>query len=452
MVFIVFALFLLNSCATKIEPLKAPIEEPIPFSQTGNDSIPEKWWIIFEDSVLNRLIDSALSENLNLRAVWQQFQAANAVVDRETSSLFPQIGAFAEGGTSSADRDFDREEDIILGLSASYEIDLWGRVRAGIKAEQFRAKASFYDYQAAAMSLSARIANTWYELLAARKQLELAKEQIQTNKNLVELIRARFVGGQIRAVDILRQEQLLESTRRQKIQYQINLGLLKNQLAILLGEPPQNPFSLPETQLPELPPLPETGLPFELVRRRPDVQRAYNFVLAADREMAQAIRSKYPRLSVDFIAETGLNSSASLFQDWAYSLVGNLVAPLFYGGRLGAEVNRTEAIKNQLLYEYGQTVLNAFREVEDALLLEKKQKQRIEVLKNQLELAQKTSKQLKREFLNGLSDYLDVLLSLEDQQRLQRELIAAEQRLLEIRIALYRALAGGFETERTDAN
>lgn len=443
---LLFSLFLFRACAPPLDTIEPPIEAPAEFSNSGTEIIPEKWWISFNDPSLNVLVEKALSANLNLASFWQQFQAALAVIQREASFLYPEVNATAFSEINRPEQDFSEMKNVQLGLTASYELDLWGRIRAAVQAEEFRAQASYHDYEAAAMTLSAETAITWYELVAARKQLKLINEQIEVNRNISKLIRARFASGQIRAVDILRQEQLLESTRAQKVDYEMQIAILKNQLAVLLGRPPQNDLDLPEYNFPEIPPLPATGLPLELVRRRPDVQRAYNLVLAADREMAEAIRSKYPRISVDLAAQIG-NSGASLFQNWAYSLAGNLVAPLFAGGRLSAEVERSEAIKYQRLFQYGQTVLNAFEEVENALIREQKQMERLEVLQRQLELAEKTNKQLRLSFLNGLTDYLDVLLSLEQEQELQRELIEAKQAQLEIRIALYRALAGGFETD-----
>lgn len=443
-------LLLLNGCAPKMESVEAPIEQPEQFTYTGTEVIPEKWWISFRDPVLNTLIDSALSSNLDLAATWEQFRAAQAVVRRESSFLWPDLEATARSAVSRPEPDFAGGEDLQAGFSASYELDLWGRIRAGVEAEEYRAQANYYDYQAAAMSLSAEISITWYELVTARKQLDLVNEQIETNENIMRLIRVRFTGGQVRAVDILRQEQLLESTRNQKIFYETELALLENQLAVLLGRPPQNYQDLPGNALPDLPALPATGLPLELIRRRPDVQQAFNFVLAADRDMAQAIRSQYPRVSLNLAAQMRANDYNNLFQEWAYTLAGNLVAPLLYGGRLRAETDITRALKEQQLYEYGQAVLNAFREVEDALIREKKQEERIEVLERQLDLAQKTNRQLRMEFLNGMTEYLDVLLSLDQEQQLQRDILQAEQTQLEIRIAMYRALAGGFETEGSE--
>lgn len=447
---VILFLFLLNSCAPKLNTVEPPIENPEPFTYTGTEAIPEKWWTTFEDPTLNTLIDSALTANLDLAATWEQFNAARAIVRQQSSFLWPQVDATLSSSIRRPEEEFASNENMRAGLSASYEVDLWGRIRSGIQAEEFRARATFYDYQTAAMSLSAEIAITWYRLVSARKQLTLINEQIEINQDIVRLIRARFTSGQIRAVDILRQEQLLESTRNQRILYETDVVLLQNQLAVLLGKAPQNYTSLAGEELPEIPPLPSTGLPLELIRRRPDVRVAYNLVLAADRDMAQAIANKFPRLSLNLEAQVGSGNYTNLFQNWVYTLAGELVTPLLYGGRLRAEVDRTEAVKNQTLYQYGQTTLNAFREVEDALVRERNQEERLIVLRRQLDLAQKTNRQLRLEFLNGLTEYLDVLLSLDQEQQLQRDIIDAQQELMENRIALYRALAGDFETELTE--
>ncbi len=344
--------------------------------------------------------------------------------------------------------DFVGGENIRFGLQASYEIDLWGRIRSTIKAEQFRAEANFTDYHAAAISLSSEIALTWYQLMAWENQLDLVNEQIATNEKILMAMRARFGTGQIRGVDILRQRQLLESTREQKVFAESNVEVLEHQLAVLLGRQPQIDFQYDIQPLPELPPIPATGIPTELIQRRPDVQSSYNQLMAADKDLAAAISNQYPRLSISASVFLRANSAESLFNEWARSLAGNILAPVFYGGRLRAEVDRTEAVKDQRLYEYGQTVLVAFREIEDALILEIKQEERIEVMQKQLDLVGQTYRQLQIEYFNGLSDYLDVLAALNQEQQIRRNLIAANMTKLEYRIALYRALAGGFVTDR----
>lgn len=436
------------SCSPKFSNVALPIGEVQEFSQTGSSTLEDKWWTIFEDETLNGLIDSALQSNLNLAATWQQFVAAKAVLRGEASNKWPQIEGSAQTAENFPINDFRGGENTQLGLSASYEIDLWGRIRTGVAAENYRAEAGLLDYRTAAISLSAEIAITWYQLVVAKKQLKITEDQIATNEDIIKLIRSRFVGGQIRAVDILRQAQLLESTKEQQIIFTTNVRLLENQLAILLGKQPQEPLLFKTGVLPELAKLPKTGLPLELVRRRPDIQQSYALLLAADRDMATAVQSKYPRLSIDTRGQLRANNFADLFENWAYSLAGNVLAPLFYGGRLSAEVDRTDAIRRQRLYEYGQTTLVAFQEVENGLVQDLMQKKRLDNIGRQLKLAEKSNEQLRVEFLNGFSPYLDVLIGLDGEQQLRRDYLDARAEQIQIRINLYRALAGSFETER----
>ena len=446
-VILLLALFFWG-CSPKLSNVSLPIDNIEEFSYSGNEVIEDKWWMAFEDEHLNIMIDSALRNNFDLAATWQQFLAAKATVAREAADKWPQIDASAQSAINLPEPDFAGGENTQLGLSASYELDIWGRIRSAVQAEKFRAEASLFDYRAAAISLSAEITSTWYQLLAARKQLEITENQIQTNENIIRLIRSRFVGGQIRAVDILRQAQLLESTKEQQIIFQTNVSLLENQLAVLLGEQPQKKLAYDAKELPLINELPQAGLPLELVRRRPDIQQSYALLLAADRDMASAVRNKYPRISLGARGQLRSNNFENLFDNWAYSLAGNILAPLFYGGQLKAEANRTEAIKQQRLLEYGQATLTAFQEVENSMVQDEMQKKRIENIARQLELAEKSNKQLRVEFLNGFTPYLDVLLGLDQEQQLRRDYVNAQLQQVQIRIGLYRALAGGFETER----
>ena len=447
MLLLLWGFILLSRCSSKAPQSMLPLAPPASFSYSGEQELAEKWWTSFEDQRLNELVSEALDSNFNLLSVWQRFRVAEAVVDREESFLLPDIEAFFSAGRSYPRPDFRGGENQQLGLSTNYEVDLWGRIRSQIQAERYRAEATLADYRAGAISLSAEITLTWYRLMAAWGQRALAQEQVATNENILKLIVARFGSGQIRGVDILRQKQLVEAAREQQISAESQIQVLENQLAVLLGYPPQEDIAYAPDSLPPLPPLPKTGLPTELVQRRPDVQSAYYTLLAADQEVASAISARYPRLALNISTSARSNQAEDLFENWAYSLGANLLAPLFYGGRLNAEVDRTRAVKQQLLYEYGQTVLVAFREVEDALIQEQKQRERLQVLEEQVTLAQQAYKQLRIEYFNGLSDYLAVLTAIDREQQLQRDLITAKLTLLEYRIDLYRALAGGFAAE-----
>ncbi|WP_164891066.1 efflux transporter outer membrane subunit [Botryobacter ruber] len=421
-----------------------PLQE---FSLPGEDVAPARWWVTFEDPQLNRLIDSSLQSNLPLKIFWYQFEEAKALLKITSAARVPDVFLQLQSGISRPEPDFAGGENTQLALGASYEADLWGRIRYSIHAEEFRFKASYYDYKAAAVTLTGEVALAWFRLKANQLQLQLVDEQLETNEQVMALIRNRFAGGQVRGVDILRQQQLLESTRLQRIALELQQEILENQLSVLLGQPP-GAVAEASAQLPGLPPLPETGVPLQLVNRRPDVQSAFNRLQASDREVAAAISNKYPRLTFSLYAALRSNNLIGLFESQAYSLGSSLLAPIFNAGRLRARVDQAEAIRQQQLNDYGQTVLVAFQEIENALIQEVKQVQQIEVLAKQVELAEKTFGQLRFEYLNGSLPYLDVLVTLNQLQQLRRDQVTARLRLLEIRVSLYRALAGGFETER----
>ncbi|PEN13815.1 hypothetical protein CRI94_07050 [Longibacter salinarum] len=429
-----------------------PVEAPASFSQQGSADQIDRWWTAFGDDSLNAAIDTALSANFTLRAAWARLQEARAIVDQEQAGLFPQIDASASAVTERRSEDGagrnPSERDLELGAAASYEIDLWGRIRARANAEQARAEATLSDYRAASLSIAAEVTRAWMQLAEARRQLDLTEQQVQTNQQVLSLLRERFGTGQIRSVDILRQRQLIAASEQDRSAARARVGVLEHQLAVLLGtSPPRQPVAGPDS-LPDLPPAPETGVPAELIRRRPDVRAARFRVAAADRDLAAAMSDRYPRLTLTASAATSAQAAENLFDDWVARVAGDLLAPIFYGGALQAEVDRAEARKRELVYAYGQTVLQAFRDVEDALVLETSQRKQVEKLIQQEELAQQAYEQLRVQYLNGSGSYLDVLTALRDVQRLQRDLLAARRILAEDRIALYRALAGAFTTER----
>ena len=200
-----------------------------------------------------------------------------------------------------------------------------------------------------------------------------------------------------------------------------------------------------EAELPGLPPLPHTGLPSDLVRRRPDLRQTFYELKARDADLAAAVANQYPRLNLSASISTSTESSEHLFDTWVASVAGQIVGPLFDGGRRRAEVDRREALLRAEAANYMQTTLEAFGEVEDALLREAQQHRIVKSLERQLTLNEMTYKQLRVQYINGASDYLSVLINLIEGQRLQRDLLVAKRELLEIRVALYRSLAGGIE-------
>jgi NodT family efflux transporter outer membrane factor (OMF) lipoprotein len=341
--------------------------------------------------------------------------------------------------------------DLSLGAVASYELDLWGRVRSSRNAAALDVLATREQLEAAAITLSAQVAEVWYGLVEQRGQVAVLQRQIQVNSNVLEVITARFHSGQAGAADVLRQQQLVESGRGDLVVAEARAILLEHQLAILQGRPPRGTVAPVESvlpSLPSLPSLPEAGLPSELVRERPDIRQAFYQVLAADRRVAVAVADQFPRISLTAGVDTSGTQWRDLFDNWMATLAANVVAPLFDGGARRAEVALRRAVVSENLNNYGQTVLNALGEVEDALELERRQREYFTSLDQQLELSRRTVERIKDGYLNGATAYLDILQALVSQQSLERSQLQAQRELLQDRIALCRALAGGWELTR----
>lgn len=437
----------LAGCASPRSHEPLPLQDAPTFSQSGEAAAPDRWWTAFDDEELNRRIDRALADNFSLAAAWERLREAQAIARRERAGLFPMLD-----GVGSAERvtgdGVDSESRFSMGLEASYEVDLWGRIESIVEAERFRASATAADYQAAAISLSAEVALIWYELAASRLQLELIESQLETNQTVLEVLESRFAVGQSGSADVLRQRQLVEATHEQLVVVRAQIKVLAHQLAVLEGRPPQQTVPYPIPALPDLPATPATGLPAELLQRRPDVQSALMQLRASDEDVAVAVSEQYPRINLAASITTSAEQPSTLFSDWLTSLAGQITAPLLDGGQRRAEVERTKAVRRQRLAEYGQTVLVAFREVEDALTQEAEQIERIQSLRKQLTLANRTYQQLRTQYLNGAADFIDVLIALREQQQIERNVLTANLDRISFRIALYRALAGGFTTPR----
>ena len=437
-------LALLAGCASTVVDRSLPTQSLLPFSESGESDPPSRWWTEFGDPGLDQQVEHALGQNFDLAAALNRLRAARAVVRREASDLYPDLdGVISTGSTFGPGPTQNR---ISWGFEAAYQVDLWGEIQSRVDAERFRAEATCADYHAVALSLSAEITRTWYSLIEAQAQLKLLEEQLETNRKGLKNQQQRFATGLSSLADVRRQEQLVQSTLEQFVVERPRVELLEHQLAVLTGEQPQSASYDSGDELPELPPMPYTGLPSELLMRRPDMRAAYLEVLAADRDLSSAISARYPRLNLTGSLINSATSSDNLLRDWFLSIGSQLIAPLFDGGQRVAEVDRASAVKSQLYNVYGQTMLVAFQEVEDNLALERYQIQRIERLQKQSELAGEAADLLRNRLLIGEVSYLDFLSATQSYQRLQRDTLSARLDLILIRIGLYLAIAGDFDT------
>ncbi len=420
-----------------------PVTLPPAFSQQGNLPVSSEWWQDLDDLALKQLIQQALAGNLSLFSARERLLQAEAVARQSGAAQSPTLDARASGSeawSETADST-SSTSTLLLGLAAGYEVDLWGRLQSKTDAALLEVSASSEDLQTAALSIASQVATTWYQLAASYSQLELLQQQQEVNTLALQLIQMRFNAGQIGIADVLQQRQLIESKSGELAGQRATTRQLEHQLAILTGVAP-GLLTLPgKPALIDLPPLPATGIPLDLLNKRPDIRSAYFTMMAADRSVAAAIAEKYPRLSISADLSTS-GTASELFTNWLGSVAGSLVGPLIDGGSRQAEIDRTRAVTKERLYTYGQTILTAIGEVEDALIQEKEQRKLIASLEVQLDLATKTLRNVRDRYKLGAEDYQRVLTAQLSQQSLQRSVLTARQQLIDFRISLYRSLGG----------
>ncbi len=441
-----------SGCAPTARDVRPPVDIPATFSAEGQAPLPERWWRALGDDTLNTLIEEALEGNPGIWAAWARLDQAAAIARRTGANLMPSLSAQAEAARVFGSEPGQEDSGLLLGLAATYELDVWGRIRASRDAGLLDAAATEAQLRAVAISLSAEVALTWYLLVEAHGQLALLDAQIETSRQVLELVSLRFQQGQVGAVEVLRQGQAVEALRGERVRVLALAEVLAQQLAILRGRPPTTTaIADGRASFSPLPPLPATGLPAELIQRRPDVRSAMYAVQAADRRVAAAVAERFPRLSLSASAGTSAPDARDLFQNWFANLLANVVAPLFDGGLRAAEVDRARAAAAEALHTYGGVVLTAFGEVEAALVREQRQQELLQSLRTQLELSETALARARGGFAGGTTDYLTVLDVLRTHQQLERSLLTARREQVERRIELYRALAGGWDMQRPAA-
>ncbi|MGB0678568.1 MAG: efflux transporter outer membrane subunit [Polyangiales bacterium] len=424
-----------------------PIPVPARYVDKATEGAPERdgpWWHAFGDPRLNALVRRALQRNFNLQAAWARLSQAEALLTQAKSGRYPTLRADVSASRQRIATLFGAFENSLYStsLAASYEVDLFGRVRAGVEAAKLDAAAMRDDVESMAMSLTAEIAESYFALAEAEARRRFLEEQLRTNTTYLELITLRFREGLTSSVDVYQQQQQVEALRAELATAALDSDLRRNQLAILVGRPHPIAETERQTELPAPPPLPARGLPAALLERRPDVRAARRRAEAGDHRVAQAIAARYPSLRID--ANVGLSANAieSLLESFVWGVVGSLATPLFDGGRLKAEVRRQRAVLRERMALYGQSLVQAMKEVYDALALERGQRDRQAALKARVAALDGALRETQARYREGLSDYLPVLVALGLLQQVQVSLLASERQLLSSRIQLYRALGG----------
>ena len=436
------------ACAPFAPAARLPQEvASVPPSYSMQEAIidpQQRWWETFNDTELNGFIQEALAGNQTLASYWARLGKAEALAAKAGADLIPTVSGEAEAAYFRNDSPGleTESENYRLGLVASYEIDLWGRIRAESQAAELEAAASRQDLNAAAVTVAAEVAERWVRIIAQRQQKILLQEQLSANETYLDLVELRFRKSLASALDVMQQKQLVERVKAQMPLIDMEERLLLDELAVLLGRQPYNGPRFARVMLPDLDAPPAAGIPAQLLEYRPDILAAYDRLSAADHDLAAARADRLPALRLTGAAAYSSDDLDNLFDNWLANLAAGLTAPIIDGGRRKEEVLYTEAGIRQQLAEYRQTVLVAVREVESALVREEKIRANIRGIENQLKAARIALEEAGFRYTNGLIDYLPVLTQLLSVQNLELDLIARKTDLLIARMDLYRAIGG----------
>ena len=437
----------------------APVELPPQYTlYSPGDCSPDRWWEAFGSPELNGLVETALAGNFDMQAAWARIRQAEAVARQAGANRLPTVQYEAGAGisriqsqsSSQSDRRTTEEQSWDAGLAASYEIDLWGRLEAQRQSENLNFQAAREDLSAAAMTVSANVVETWVDILATHRKIDILNDQIQTNQTLFDLQKLRFANGKANALDVSQQREALSAAKAQLPLLQISERQLTNQLAVLLG---RAQLETPEQRaIPEVIPFPATGVPSDLLAARPDVRAAGLRLQSADWTVSVARANRLPAITLSAGAAFSSGARDLLFDNWIASLAGSLAGPLFDAGYRKAEVDRSRAVAQEVLAEYARTVAEAISEVEDSLTADLRQQEYIGLLGDQLDATRMTMKDARLQYLNGQSDYLAYLTAWNSVQSLERQMAEEKATRIKYRVALYRTLGKGWSVSNNESH
>jgi NodT family efflux transporter outer membrane factor (OMF) lipoprotein len=460
---------------------------------------PDRWWESFNSAELNALAEEALADNFTLKEALARIEQAVALARQNRSVLYPEVGYVGEAGLTSTHRDagfdtiagpsildrLDALETILtpptgggtpednlrelqarlaaletaftpppdnnqtintesyrLGVTAGYEVDLWGRLRADVQTAELDLATTREDLYASMQTVVGQVVLTWLDIQQARQTLDVTRAQLETNETVLELIEFRFRKGLANALDVFQQRQIIAQTESIIPPLEAQNEVLMHSLAVLLGDPPRTELDIGPDEFPDPGPLPEYGVPADLLARRPDVRAAGLQLRAADWQVSAARADRLPQLTLTSAFTFNGDDVDVLFDNWIATLASSVTGPIFDAGRRKAEVDRTRAVVDQQLSRYRMTVLTAMAEVENALVQIDRQVAYIEALHKQYDAEKNTLSEASNRYRKGLSDYLPVLAALTATQQLERTLIGADHDLLVLRVQLHLALGG----------
>jgi len=406
---------------------------------TPNDEI---WWTQFDDPALNRLMDSVFAENLSIEQAMARLDRAHATYIGARSTIFPSLSAKA----AIQDGDYiDKDKAALLppgagfsisryevGLTAAYELDIYGKLSAARGAAKADFLASKEDIKSLVITMSAQTAELYFAIVDLSLQLELTDNISSAYEDNLSIVNGKYARGVSPSLDVYQAQANLASAKARRTQLDSQLSALKHSLALLVGQYPD--LATADRYLSmnsktddsqqsivqwisdggDVPPMLaelNAGLPSDLVQRRPDVRAAYLRVEAADKRWAQAMLNRLPSFSLTGNVGGSNDDLKEAInpENMIWTAIGNLAMPIFQGGRLKASSDAAEASLRESMAGYKAKLLTSFKEVEDALVAGQNQTEYVSEIERQVSSSLNSLKAANDRYLRGLTSYLQVV-------------------------------------------
>ncbi|MBS0345749.1 MAG: efflux transporter outer membrane subunit [Proteobacteria bacterium] len=414
--------------------------------------VESNWWSLFGDGQLDALVKQALASSPDARLAAARIEEADAVLAQVDAALLPQIDGNASGTRSrtvlpntNPPKNLTRTVNK-LGLSTSFELDVWGKLRRASEAARAQALGTRYASDTVSLSLSAAVVQAYLNLRAIDAQLLVTRDSLAAQQRSTELTRSRFSGGIASRLDVEQAEGALASYTAVQLQLDKSRALAENLLGLLVGQPGLKVAAGDLRSLP-LPPVPPAGLPSALLEARPDVRQAETALIAANAKIGVAKAALFP--SITLTGSFGRESSdlSKLFDAPAtvWSFGAGLTQPIFEGGRLRAQVDQVSAQQKQSLESYRKAVQTAFREVNDALVSVRQNGEAEDAYSKAMEAAKRALQLAQTRYEHGYSAYLDVLVAQRTANDATLAWVQNRQARLSSTVDLFKALGGGWK-------
>jgi NodT family efflux transporter outer membrane factor (OMF) lipoprotein len=456
---------ILGGCTVGPKYVRPTAEVPVSYKEAGDwktaepsDAISKgKWWEVYQDAQLNALEDKISVSNQSLKVAQAQYQEARAAVRIARSALFPNVtgGVSATRFHQSSNRPLvtnmtlTNYADYQIPFDASYEADVWGRVRRTVEASRSEAQANAADLANVELSLRAELALDYFQLRGVDAQKQLLDSTVVSFQKAYELTDSRYTGGIASAVDVAQAKTILDTTRAQDVDLGVQRAAFEHAIAVLIGKPASE-FSLQPMPLTVPPPPLPDALPSQLLERRPDIAAAERRVQEANAQIGVARAAYFPLIT---LSGTGGFESAvitTLVQGPSgfWSLGGAAVETIFDAGRRRGVTQQALAAYDQNVATYRQTVLSAFQDVEDNLAALRILQEEAQVENAAVASAEHSVALSVNRYKGGIANYLEVTTAQGAALADERTAVDILTRRMTASVLLIKAIGGGWNVSQ----